>query len=99
MAAAAHDPTSAMLEDYDVVLLAIDRRRENDLAFKIQNLMVVNMPVARKLIATATPSTPLVVIGKVSQRKADAVRRQLQELGATAAIRPTNAAEPSAPRK
>jgi hypothetical protein len=81
----------AMLQNYDVLLIAYDRRRENDMAFKIQNLLVVNMNEARRLMGTVSSQTPLIVGYDVPQRKAEAIRRQLQELGATATMRPTNA--------
>lgn len=77
----------ALLQNYDVLLVAYDRRRENDLAFKLQNLMVVNLREARQLLGTVSTKTPLIVCHSLSQRKAEAVRRQLQELGATASLR------------
>jgi transposase-like protein len=79
----------AMLQNYDVMLVAYDRRRENELAFKIQNLMVTNLNEARRLMGTVSSQTPLVVGYDLPQRKAEAIRRQLQELGATATMRPT----------
>jgi len=85
----------ALLQNYDVLLVAYDKRRENDLAFKLQNLMVVNLPEARRLLSTASTKTPLIVSHNLSQRKAEAVRRQLQELGATASLRSTAVAGPS----
>lgn len=79
----------ALLQNYDVLLVAYDRRRESELAFKIQNLLVVNMNEARRLISTVSTQTPLIVGYDLPQRKAEAIRRQLQELGATATMRPT----------
>lgn len=81
----------AMLQNYDVLLIAYDRRRENELAFKIQNLLVVNMNEARRLMASVSSQTPLIVGHDVPQRKAEAIRRQLLDLGATATMRPTHA--------
>ena len=81
----------AMLQNYDVLLLASDRRHESELSFKLQNLMVVNLPDARRLLSTASNQTPLVVGHDLSQRKAEAIKRQLEELGATVSVRPTNA--------
>ncbi len=94
---AAMDSNENLLQNYDVLLVAIDKRQENDVAFKIQNLLVTNLPEARRLMQTASQKTPLVVAMDVSQRKAEAVKRQLQELGATATMRPTNV-KPSAQR-
>lgn len=76
-----------MMQNYDVILIAFDRRHENELAFKIQNLLVVNLNEARKQLATVSAQTPLTVGHDLPQRKAEAIRRQLQELGATATIR------------
>ncbi len=96
IAAASNEAADAMLQDYNVVLLAIDRRQENDLAFKIQSLMMITLPEARRLIEAASPTAPLIVASSLPQRKADAVRRSLQELGATAAIRPAGTPAPGA---
>jgi ribosomal protein L7/L12 len=88
--------TDQMLQNYDVLLTAYDRRRENDLVFKLQNLLVVNLKEARQMLETATPRAPIIVLMDVPHRKAEAVRRQLQELGATITLRPT-AAVPRGP--
>ncbi|HZT41359.1 MAG TPA: hypothetical protein VFA07_04180 [Chthonomonadaceae bacterium] len=85
----------ALLQNYDVLLVAYDRRRENDLAFKLQNLMVINLLEARRLLGTVSTKTPLIVCHSLSQRKAEAVRRQLQELGATASLRSAASAGPA----
>ena len=79
----------AMLQNYDVLLIAYDRRRENDMAFKVQNLLVVNLNEARRLMGAVSSQTPLILGHDLPQRKAEAIRRQLQELGATATMRPT----------
>jgi hypothetical protein len=76
--------------NFDVLLVSVDRRQENDVALKLQNLLVVNLPEARRLMATASTSTPLVVGHGMPQRKAEAIRRQLQDLGATATLRPSH---------
>ena len=75
--------------NFDVLLVAYDRRHENELAFKIQNLMFCNLPEARKMIAGATPQIPLVVGYNLAERKAESVRRDLQDLGATVRIQVT----------
>lgn len=90
------DEHDALMQNYDVLVVAIDRRRENEIAFKLQNLMVVNLPEARRLIGTISQKTPLIVGHNLPQRKADAIRRQLQDLGATATLRSTaSAARPA----
>ena len=85
----------ALMQNYDVLLVAYDRRRENDLAFKLQNLMVVNLKEARRLLETVSTKTPLIVGHGLSQRKAEAIRRQLQEMGATASLRSAASAGPT----
>lgn len=91
VAAASNEAADAMLQNYNVELLGIDKRQEGELAFKIQSLMMLTLPEARRLIDAASPTAPLIVAYDLPQRKADAVRRTLQELGATAAIKPVNA--------
>jgi transposase-like protein len=81
---------------YDVMLVSYDHRRENEVAFKIQNLLVVNMKEARRLIQTATSGAPLIVAQNEPELKAESIRRQLQELGATATLRPTTVGRPAA---
>ena len=89
---------SAAPQNFDVLLISVDRRQENEVALKLQNLLVVNLPEARRLMATASTSAPLVVSHGMPQRKAEAIRRQLQDLGATATLRPTNEAARTASR-
>jgi hypothetical protein len=80
-----------VLQNYDVLLVGIDKRRENEIAFKLQNLLLTNLPEARRLMSTASNKTPLVVGYELPQRKAEAVRRSLQDLGASVTLRPTGA--------
>ncbi len=95
-AAERSEQEEALLHNYDVLLVAVDKRRENELAFKLQNLLVVNLNEARRLMHTVSSTTPLVVAANVPERKAEAIRRQLQELGATATQRPTTVVTPRA---
>jgi transposase-like protein len=85
-------------QQFDVLLLSVDRRQENEVALKLQNLLVVNLAEARRLMATATMPAPLVVCHGLPQRKAEAIRRQLQDLGATATLRPVNDSARTPPR-
>ncbi|MCW3055155.1 MAG: hypothetical protein JWN14_4325 [Chthonomonadales bacterium] len=89
VAVASNEAADAMLQNYNVELLGIDKRQENDIIAKIQSLMMLTLPEARRLVDAASPSAPLIVAYDLPQRKADAVRRSLQELGATAAIKST----------
>lgn len=89
VAAASNEAADAMLQNYNVELLGLDKRRENEVVFKIQSLMMLTLPEARRLVEAASPTAPLIVAYDLPQRKADAVRRSLQELGATAAIKST----------
>ncbi len=75
--------------NFDVLLVAFDRRHINDLSYKIQNLMFCTLPEARKMIEGATNQHPLVVGFNLAERKAESVRRELQDLGATVRIRAT----------
>ena len=79
-----------ILQNYDVLLVAYDRRMENELAFKLQDLLLTNMVEARKLLEAASNLNPLVVGFDLSERKADAIRRELLDLGATAKLRTNN---------
>ena len=89
VAVASNEAADAMLQNYNVELLGIDKRQENDIIAKIQSLMMLTLPEARRLVDAASPSAPLIVAYDLPQRKADAVRRSLQELGGTAAIKST----------
>jgi transposase-like protein len=88
----------ALLQNYDVLLVSVDRRHENEVALKLQNLLVTTLPEARRLMGTASAGTPLVVGHELPLRKAEAVRRQLQEMGATVTLRPTTMGTRTVPR-
>lgn len=89
IATASNEAADAMLQNYNVELLGAEKRQEGELIAKIQSLMMLTLPEARRLVEAASPSAPLIVAYDLPQRKADAVRRSLQELGGTAAIKPT----------
>lgn len=76
-------------EKFDVLLVAVPRPRENEVAMKLQNLLFVNLREARQRMSGASHLNPLVVGTALEPLKAEAIRRQLQDLGATAMIRPT----------
>jgi transposase-like protein len=96
-----------ILQNYDVLLIGYDRRREEEIAYKVQNLsaaktvggVAINLPEVRRMLLGASKAAPLTVAYDLSQRKADAIRRQLQEIGATVVLRPTNAVPQAAPQK
>lgn len=75
--------------NFDVLLVAFDKRQINDLSYRIQNLMFCTLPEARKMIEGATNQNPLVVGFDLAERKAESIRRELQDLGATVRIRAT----------
>lgn len=87
----------AATSNFDVLLIAADRRHEIEIAMKLQNILVVNLPEARRLMAAASTTSPLIVSHGVPQRKAEALRRQLQDVGATVTLRPVNESAPPAP--
>jgi ribosomal protein L7/L12 len=99
IAVAGADETDAMLQTYNVLLFAVDRRHENELAFKLQDLMFVNMKEARRLMGKATTNAPLVVNSNVALRKAEAIQRELQALGATVNIHASTGVSPTSRAK
>jgi len=86
------DPTD-LLRNYDVILTQAGRQ-PNDVAMALQTILVCNLKEARARME----QLPLTVMRNVPERKADAVRTRLRELGATAVIRPTED-EPVRPRR
>jgi len=95
---AAQAPGVELPGAFDVLLIAADRRHEIEVAMKLQNILVVNLAEARRLMASASAATPVVVSQALPQRKAEAIRRQLQDVGATATLRPVGEVK-SAPGK
>ncbi|HSV75341.1 MAG TPA: ribosomal protein L7/L12 [Chthonomonadales bacterium] len=72
------------LRNYDVVLTQVGRQ-PTEVALAVQDLLVCNLPEARRRLQ----DLPLTVTRGVYERKADAIRRRLRDLGATAVIRPS----------
>ena len=85
---------SDLLQNYDVLLMD-PGRRATEVAMALQDLLVCNLPEARRQME----KLPLTVIRNVPERKADAVRRRLRDLGANATIRPTESADQTAGRR
>lgn len=85
-------------QNYDVLLISYDHRKENEIAFKLQNILIINNKETHRLMHTASSSSPLIVGQNLTVRKAEAIRRQLQDLGATATLRPTTIAGAGAKR-
>jgi ribosomal protein L7/L12 len=79
-------------EAYNVVLTDVGRRPP-EVALTVQDLLVTNMVEARRRMQ----KLPLTVAENVPMRKADAIGRRLEELGATVAIRPVGAAHTGRP--
>lgn len=75
---------SDMLANYDVVLTDVGRK-STDVAMALESILICNLVEARRQME----NLPLTVMRNVPERKADAVRRRLRDLGATAVIRPT----------
>ncbi len=95
VAVASNAQNEAMQHQYDVLLVAFDRRHENATAMKIQNIMTVNLVDARKILASASETAPIPIAWGEPLRKAEALRRQFEELGATVSVRPSDAGTPS----
>jgi ribosomal protein L7/L12 len=71
------------LETYNVMLTEIGRN-PTEVAMAVQDMLVCNMREARQRMQ----ALPLIVQENVSVRKADAVGRRLEGLGATVAVKP-----------
>jgi ribosomal protein L7/L12 len=87
-AVVAVDASSDLLKNYDVVLTDVGRNA-TEVAMELENILVCNLREARERMQTL----PLTVMKNVPERKADAVRRRLRDLGATAVVKVTEAAE------
>lgn len=72
----------------DVYLSGVERSKENEVALKLQNVLVVNLPEARRLMLGASTRTPLMLCSGVPVRKGEAIQRQFQEIGATVVLTP-----------
>jgi ribosomal protein L7/L12 len=81
-----------VLEAYNVQLTDVGRRPA-EVALAVQDLLITNMVEARRRMQ----NLPLLVAENIPMRKADAIGRRLEELGATIAIRPANAAHSGRP--
>jgi len=79
------DASSDVLKNYDVLLTEIGRNR-NEVAMALESILICNLLEARRRME----NLPLKVAGNVPERKADAIRRRLRDLGATAVIQPTS---------
>lgn len=82
------DVTSDILRNYDVLLTQVGRR-PTDVAMALESILICNLREARQRME----ELPLVVMRNVPERKADAVRRRLRDLGAVAVMRPTDQPE------
>jgi ribosomal protein L7/L12 len=94
VAAASNAQNEAMQHMYDVLLVSYDRRHETATAMKIQNIMTVNLVDARKILASASETAPIPIAWGEPLRKAEALRRQFEELGATVSVKPSDAGTP-----
>ncbi len=75
---------SDLLTNYDVMLTDPGRKR-TEVAMALESILICNLAEARRQME----NLPLTVIRNVPERKADAIRSRLRELGATAVVRPT----------
>lgn len=73
----------------NVLLTALDRTREQQIAAILQREMGVDLNEARRLLGTVSDRTPLIVGYDLPFDQADGLRKQLQQLGATVAVRAT----------
>ena len=80
---------SDMMQNFDVILTQVGRT-PNDVAMALQDILVCNLMDARRQME----DLPLTMVRNVPERKADAIRRRVRELGATVVVRPTGDAAP-----
>ncbi len=78
------DSSSDVLKNFDVLLTEVGRNR-NEVAMALESILFCNLLEARRQME----NLPLTVTRNVPERKADAIRRRLRDLGATAVIHPT----------
>jgi len=83
---------SDVMQNYDVLLTDIGRKR-NEVALALESILICNLVEARRQME----NLPLTVTRNVPERKADAIRRRLRDLGATAIVRVTESSEQSRP--
>lgn len=97
------DPTDAsavvqeqsdVLANYDVQLTDIGRNK-NEVAMAIQSMLVCNLPEARRQME----HLPLTIARNVPERKADAIRRRMRDLGAMAIATPSAQTEQARPAR
>lgn len=79
------DASTEVMKNYDVLLTEVGRNR-NEVAMALESILICNLLEARRRME----NLPLKVAGNVPERKADAIRRRLRDLGATAVIQPTS---------
>lgn len=77
---------SELLQNYDVVLTQIGRNKDQ-VAMALESIMICNLREARRQME----DLPLIVAHDLPERKAEALRRRLREMGATAVMRPAAA--------
>jgi len=90
------NPTGIVTEQSDVlanydVKLTDPGRNATAVAMELQNILVCNLKEAR----VQMQNLPLTIARNIPERKADAIRRKLRELGATAVIVKTESSEPA----
>ena len=79
---------SDVLSNYDVKLTDVGRNK-TEVAMALQSILVCNLPEARRQME----NLPLTIARNVPERKADAFRRKMRELGATAVVTITETSE------
>jgi ribosomal protein L7/L12 len=83
---------SELLQNYDV-LLTDSGRKKTEVAMALESILICNLAEARRQME----NLPLTVVRNVPERKADAVRSRLRDLGATAVLRVSE--DPNVPRR
>jgi ribosomal protein L37AE/L43A len=73
----------------NVLLTAVDRSREQQIAAILQRELGVDLNEARRLLGTLSDRTPLIVGYDLPFDQAEGLRKQFEQLGATVAVRAT----------
>lgn len=84
---AASVETAASL-NFDLVLMAFDPECKDEMAALLQNLLVVNLEEAHRLLDTISGDSPLVAGYGLPERQAESAMLQMRDLGANATLRP-----------
>ena len=79
---------------YDVVITSVERAKQEELVYCVQNLLTISAAEARRLLMTVSMQNPLTIGFGLPERKAATVRQQAEATGASVLLRPSGSAVP-----